>query len=115
MKFPVVDIVFEEVGVEFDGLSVGSFTGVASVTSDGEVVSLAIDALTTSALPNHDWQVLNIDVDPRATSFQGTLARYLAQAIESRYAPEIGEELDAWEEHRRSGHREYNADERSFY
>lgn len=107
--WPVAEINFEEVGIEAEnGQFIGMFSGVASITADGEVVALAIDTHAKS------WVDIDVPVTT-TTDFMGTLARYLAQAIERQYAHVISDELDAWELDRRSGHREYNADERGYF
>jgi hypothetical protein len=100
----VIDLDFEEVGVNIDGAEVGMFSGSASIDREGAVVGLTLDAYVTDKAapfgpPKKVFRYLKVPLRTKVEAFctfAELLARQIANAIESGFAPEISDKLNDW-------------------
>jgi len=98
----VIDLPFEEVGLQINGADVGLFSGTASIEKDGAVVGLTLDAYTTNkadplGTPKKVTRYLKVPLRHHIPlAFESYLARELATAIETGCEPEITDKLNDW-------------------
>lgn len=92
--YAVIDVDFDEVSIEVQGVHVGLFTGTAEVDSDGAVASIVFDGWKDGS-PARVRLDVPLRYDNRPT-WNGTLALVLADEIRQQYADTIREKLDDW-------------------
>lgn len=97
----VIDLPFEEVGLQINGADVGLFSGTASIDKDGAVVGLTLDAYTTNkadplGIPKKVERYIRVPYaskDAVFCSFPELMARELAAVIQRSHEPEIRDKL----------------------